>query len=185
LAAINPAVGTSPYLVLINPSAGSLLPIRGWPLDHFKTLAARIVERYDALIVLIGLKEAHDSAAQLCDAIGSAHCVNFTGQTSFKDLLDLMHLAQVLVTVDSGPAHFASLTDIHNIVLFGPETPDLYSPLGPNVTVCSARFSCSPCLSAYNHRETPCRDAQCMSAITVDDVFEAVCSALEKAGQEG
>ena len=43
-----------------------------------------------------------------------------------RELLTLYTLADVLVTNDSGPAHFASLTPVHTVVLFGPETPLLF-----------------------------------------------------------
>jgi ADP-heptose:LPS heptosyltransferase len=92
--------------------------------------------------------------------------------------MDLLNLADVLVTPDSGPAHFAVLTPIKNIVLFGPETPELYAPFGPNTTCFFAGLSCSPCLSAYNHRNTSCTDPKCMKAITVNEVLDTVSASL-------
>ena len=38
----------------------------------------------------------------------------------------LYGLADVMVTNDSGPAHFASLTTIHTVTLFGPDFPFPY-----------------------------------------------------------
>jgi ADP-heptose:LPS heptosyltransferase len=130
------------------------------------------------VIVIIGLEQAGEGAAKILDQVGSSRCIDFTGQTSFKDLMDLLSLAHVLVTADSGPAHFASLTPIKNIVLFGPETPLLYGPLGHNASCLFAGLACSPCLSAYNHRKTSCTDPKCMKAITVDEVFDAVAGSL-------
>ena len=43
-----------------------------------------------------------------------------------SDLLVLYMRREILVTNDSGPAHFASLTPIHVASLFGPETPALF-----------------------------------------------------------
>ncbi len=102
----------------------------------------------------------------------SERCIDFTDKTSFKDLLDLLNLADVLVTADGGTAHFAGLTAIKSIVLFGPETPALYAPLGQHTTCLFAGLACCPRLSAYNHRKTSCTDPKCMKAITVDQVFE-------------
>lgn len=178
LAAFSPAVRDAQYVVVMNPSAGSLLPIRAWPVENYRALAERIIDRWDAVIVLIGLEDARDAAAILCEQVGKRRCIDFTGKTSFKDLMDLMNLGHALVTADSGPAHFAALTKVYNIVLFGPETPTLYKPLGNHATVLFAGLSCSPCLSAYNHRDTRCADPQCMKAITVDAVFDALSRAL-------
>jgi hypothetical protein len=58
-------------------------------------------------------------------------------------------------------------------VLFGPETPDLYRPLG-NSKVIYAGLACSPCVSATNHRKSACIDNVCMRAISVEQVLRAV-----------
>ncbi len=178
LVRINPAVDKVKHLILLNPHAGDLLPVRAWPAENYGALAQRILERLNAVVIIIGLEEARGKAAIILDQVGHSRCIDFTGRTSFKDLMDLLSLAHVLVTADSGPAHFASLTPIKNIVLFGPETPLLYGPLGQDTSCLFAGLSCSPCLSAYNHRKTSCTEPMCMKAITVDEVFNAVSRSL-------
>mgnify|MGYP001126634986 CR=1 FL=1 len=182
LAAMRPAVVTASRLVLLNPSAGRLLPIRAWPIANYVELAQRVIERFDAAVVLIGLADARREASVICTRLNSDRCLDFTGQTSFVDLMNLFTLADVLVTADSGPAHFASLTSVKRFVLFGPETPVLYRPFGIATKCFFAGLSCSPCLSAYNHRKSSCKDARCMEAITVDEVFQALSADLVASG---
>ena len=88
--------------------------------------------------------------------------------------MTLYGLAEVLVTNDSGPAHFATLTPIRVVTLFGPETPALFAARTPRTTVLWAGIVCSPCVNAYNNRQSVCRNNLCMQAITVGDVFEKV-----------
>ena len=97
----------------------------------------------------------------------SPFCIDLTGYTqSIEELLMLLHRASLLITNDGGPGHFAALTAIPTIVFFGPETPVLYKPLGEKVYPFYLSFSCSPCLSAYNHRVSPCDgDNQCLKQI--------------------
>jgi ADP-heptose:LPS heptosyltransferase len=85
----------------------------------------------------------------------------------------------VLVTNDSGPAHFATLTPIDVVTLFGPETPRLFAARTPRNAALWAGLTCSPCVSAYNNRQSPCRNNLCMQAISVEQVFAAVCRAYE------
>jgi ADP-heptose:LPS heptosyltransferase len=66
------------------------------------------------------------------------------------------------------------------VVLFGPETPVLFAPLG-NARIISARLPCSPCVSVYNQRRSACRDNQCMQRINVADVLEATLQYLSAA----
>ena len=79
-----------------------------------------------------------------------------------------------MVTNDSGPAHFASLLQLRTVVLFGPETPRLYSPIGNKHKILYANFACSPCVSVYNGKKSPCNDNRCLKAITVDEVLREV-----------
>jgi ADP-heptose:LPS heptosyltransferase len=83
----------------------------------------------------------------------------------------------VMISNDSGPAHFAAACGLPTIVLFGPETPSLYRPLG-SATAIYAGLACSPCVSASNHRKTACTDNVCMQAIGVEQVFQAAESVL-------
>jgi ADP-heptose:LPS heptosyltransferase len=93
-------------------------------------------------------------------------------------------LAEVLVSNDSGPAHFATLTEVDVVVLFGPETPALFAATSPRTHVLWAGLACSPCINAFNDRVSPCTNNQCMQAITVEQVFAAVCRHYEARCQD-
>ena len=56
--------------------------------------------------------------------------------------------------------------------MFGPETPQLYAPLAEHAHSLYLSFACSPCLTAYNHRNSPCDgDNQCLKQISPADVL--------------
>jgi ADP-heptose:LPS heptosyltransferase len=170
----NPRIRSAP-LVLLNPNASDLLPLRRWPADRYVELASRLLERYSELF--IGFTGAPSEAAannQLADEVGSCRVVQFAGKTTLRQLLVLYTRSDILVTNDSGPAHFASMTPIRVITLFGPETPVLFAARSPNATALWAGIACSPCVNAYNNRQSVCRNNLCMQAITVDDVFKEV-----------
>ncbi len=174
---------TARPIVILNPNASDLLPLRKWPTDRFKALAERILAGYpDALIVLTGAPSERAVAERLCRDLGSTRVVSVAGETSLPELLTLYSLADVLVTNDSGPGHFASLTPVHAIVLFGPETPRLFGPLSSSSTVIWKELACSPCVSVFNHRLSPCQNNVCMQSITVDEVFDAVTAAVASSG---
>lgn len=118
----------------------------------------------------------------MCAAVGNNRCFNFAGATSLRQLPLLYSLAELMVTNDSGPGHFSSITAMPTFVLFGPETPALYGSLG-NSTPVYAGLACSPCVSAANHRKTPCTDNVCLKAITVEQVFSLIEPLLVKRSQ--
>lgn len=167
-------------IVVLNPNTGDLLPIRMWPTERFVELGQRILAGHpDARLVLTGAPSESAGAEEVGRRIGNPERVlSVAGKTTLRDVLVLYTLADVLVTNDSGPGHFASMTDIHNVVLFGPETPQLFGPLGENRHVIWAQLACSPCVNPYNHRFSPCTNNVCMQSITVDQVYREVASAL-------
>jgi ADP-heptose:LPS heptosyltransferase len=170
----NPRIGSAP-LILLNPNASDLLPLRRWPSLRYVELARRLLERYPELF--IGFTGAPAEAGpnnQLANEVGSDRVIRLAGKTTLRQVLVLYTRSEILVTNDSGPAHFASMTPIRVVALFGPETPALFSARSPNATALWAGIACSPCVNAYNNRQSMCRNNLCMQAITVDDVFEKV-----------
>jgi ADP-heptose:LPS heptosyltransferase len=170
----NRRVGSAP-LILLNPNASDLLPLRRWPPRRYVELARRLLTRYPN--VFIGFTGAPAEAApnnQLAYEVGSDHVIPLAGKTTLRQVLVLYTRSEILVTNDSGPAHFASMTPIRVVTLFGPETPALFAARSPNTTVLWAGIACSPCVNAYNNRQSVCRNNLCMQAITVDDVFDKV-----------
>ena len=171
-------------LALINPNASELLPQRRWPQDNYRQLMQRLLARYDDLYVLItGAPAEAEEAEALKKSVGHARCINFAGGCKFAELPHLYSVSTVMVTNDSGPGHFSAITPLKTFVLFGPETPALYGSLG-NSTPIWAGLACSPCVSAANHRKTPCTDPVCMRAISVDEVFHKVCAHLDAPGTD-
>src|SRR6267378_3043318 len=170
----NPRIGSAP-LVLLNPNASDLLPLRRWPPLRYVELARRLLERYPELF--IGFTGAPAEAGpnnQLANEIGSDRVIPLAGKTTLRQVLALYTRSEILVTNDSGPAHFASMTPIQVVTLFGPETPALFAARSPNANVLWAGIACSPCVNAYNNRQSVCRNNLCMQAISVDQVFEKV-----------
>ena len=164
-------------LVLINPNASELLPHRRWMPERFAQLIRRILNLHEDVFVLITGAPEERAAAERLAAAGGPRCASFAGHSALSELPALFALSALMVTNDSGPAHFAAAFGLPTIVLFGPETPKLYQPLGPSRAI-YAGLACSPCVSAHNHRKTACTDNVCMRAISVDAVYAAVAEEL-------
>ena len=167
-------------IVLLNPNASDMLPIRKWETERFIELAQLLLDRNKALVVLFtGASSEQGICEEIAARVNSSRAVCVAGHTTLEELIALYWIADVLVTNDSGPGHFASLSDIKTVVMFGPETPLLFGPLGDQANVIWKRLACSPCVSAFNHRNTPCSDNVCMQMITVDEVLEKVSDIIE------
>ena len=168
-------------LVLLYPSGG-LLPIRAWPLEYFCRTAEGIVSRGHAVGV-IGMPADRALAGAIQEHCRSPLCIDLTGYTkTIRELLVIFHIASLLITNDGGPGQFAVMTPIRSILLFGPETPVLYGPHSPGTKVFYSGIACSPCLTAYNHRNSPCDgDNLCLKVIRPESVLDC---ALEMLAEE-
>jgi ADP-heptose:LPS heptosyltransferase len=161
-------------IILINPNASDLLPQRRWAQERFAQLIQAAATKWpDAVFLVTGSPEEKNYAEHVISLANVPQAYNFAGMVKFNELPALYHLAQVMVTNDSGPGHFSSVTPLPTVVLFGPETPALYGSLGKSIPI-FAGLSCSPCVSAANHRKTPCSNNVCMQAITVPQVIQAM-----------
>ena len=166
-------------IVLVNPNASELLPQRRWMPEHFSELIRKILaEHQDVLVLLTGAPSEKEQAERLRISTGSERCINFAGEVKFTQLTSLYDISLFMITNDSGPAHFASVTRMPTYVLFGPETPALYGSLGETTPIYAA-LACSPCVAATNHRKTPCRDNVCLQVIRPAGVYQVVKPALE------
>ena len=162
------------HIVLVNSNASDLLPQRRWDRENYGDVIKKILQANENIVVLLtGAPSEKDGAQLLADYVNSPRCINFAGAVKFLQLPALYTLSAFMLTNDSGPAHFASITDMHTFVIFGPETPALYGSLG-STTPIFAGMSCSPCVSASNHRKTPCSDNQCIKIITPEWVFNTL-----------
>jgi len=168
-------------LVLLNANASDLIPLRKWEGDRYVELARRLLAEYpDLFIAFTGAPSEAPPIDALVRQVNDPRCFSMAGKTTMRQLLVLDALADVLVTNDSGPAHFAALTDIEIVTLFGPETPKLWGVLGPRSHVISLGLPCTPCVSAYNNRLSSCMNNLCMQGITVDRVQATVRAVLER-----
>ncbi|MFZ1639976.1 MAG: glycosyltransferase family 9 protein [Candidatus Contendobacter sp.] len=165
-------------IVLINPNASDLLPQRRWMPDYFVAVMRGLLADNDDLLVLItGASAEREEAEILKQQVGHERCVNFAGRQSLEELPALYSIAEMMLTNDSGPGHFSAVTNLRTFVIFGPETPRLYGSLG-NSTPIYAGLACSPCVSAANHRKTPCTDNVCLRVIKPEMVLEQLREAL-------
>ena len=167
-------------IVLIYPGGG-LLPIRAWPLDYYCRLTEELLHRGFA-VCIIGLAEDKAVAGTILSHTRNPSCVDLTGYTkTVRELMIIFHFASLLITNDGGPGHFAAMTPIPSIIFYGPETPTLYGPMNENAINFYLNFSCSPCVTAYNHRKSPCDgDNLCLKKINPDDVLAKALEILEE-----
>ncbi len=160
-------------LFLINPGEGRL-PLREWPLENYIEVVRRLLEAPQNYVVIAGTSNGKEKAERIHASIPDKRCFSLSGKTSLREMLTLFTMAEALITNDSGLAHLASLTKIKQFIFFGPESPQVFSPLTENIHIFYAHMPCSPCLSVFNHRESKCDHHRCLKAISPQEIYKVL-----------
>jgi len=166
--------------IVINANAGETALERRWPKEHFIDLIENLIKETEKTIVLIGGANEREYCELISSAVGEAgqsesdsRIINLAGKTTIVELARVLEHADLVISNDSGPAHMADHLGAPTIVLFGPETPALWGPLGEQSRTIYRHISCSPCINVHNMKTVMClRDgAECLTEIMPDTVF--------------
>jgi len=157
-------------VVGINPGAayGSA---KCWILDRYRDVADRLLANPLVHVIFFGDKSGVALVNTICEGL-SERAINIAGQTSLREFMALMSQCDVFLTNDSGPMHIAAALRVPLVAIFG-STNDIATGPYEFGTVIHKHVDCSPCYC----RECP-RDFRCMTSISVDEVYDAVCQEL-------
>ncbi len=173
------ALGLKPGGFLIfNPNASDALGgYRKWPAEKWAELARDVMAKTSLLIVFTGLKTDAKNIEAILSGIGavSGRVIGLAGKLDLDEYLTLISMSRLVVTVDSGPSHFAAALDKPTVTLFGPEWPGLYGYDGPRCRIVYKRLFCSPCYNIHYGKKIVCHNEnRCMTTITSAEVLQAV-----------
>jgi len=162
-------IKTPELLVAINPMAKWETKL--WDNLKFANLADRLIKQANADVIFTGGQEDSEAIENIISNM-KAKAANLAGKTDLKTLAALYEKASIVVSTDTGPMHLAAAIGTSVVALFGPTAPWRTGPFGPGHKIIRANLECSPCFKRQ------CNTIDCMKQITVDQVFDAVMSAI-------
>ena len=141
-------------------------PAKRWPTEYFAELAQKLVMQ-GRQIWLFGAEKDQLLCQQVLDQAGEG-VVDLCGKTRLEDAVDLIALAERVVTNDSGLMHIAAATGRKSVVIYGVSSPGYTPPLSDKAEIVHLGLECSPCFE----RECPLGHYRCLRDISVNEVFE-------------
>jgi len=136
-----------------------------WPVEAYAALADRLIES-QRQVLLIGSQEEAEVSKDVMSRMRHRPIV-LTGKTTLDQITAVLATVDLVVTNDTGPAHIGAALGRPTIVIFGPTNPLTTRPFSPEAEILRHPPECAPCML----RDCPI-DHRCMTAITVDEVFE-------------
>ena len=160
----------------LNPG-GAFGAAKHWPTEYFADLARRIVDHSGRTVLVLCGPGEREQARRIADESKRPHVVSFADfPTSIGLTKAAIRSAELLVTTDSGPRHFAQPFGIPVVTLFGPTHQAWSDTRDPHAVHLQLPVDCGPC----QQRECPLKHHRCMRDLSVDRVYDAVVAQLAR-----
>ena len=178
--------GLSPAHLLVTMHVGGdgFNGRKRWAPKRFAEVAKRLIERFDAHVLLIG----GPADVPMCEEVAALVGRNVTllaGATTLKETAALIELSAVFVGNDSCPLHMAAAVGTPAVGIFGPSNAEQFRPIGKRgyrQRIVRSELPCSPCFHFIGN-DAPwvpntCYSFACLKAISADQVLDAAAELL-------
>jgi 3-deoxy-D-manno-octulosonic-acid transferase/heptosyltransferase-1 len=156
---------------------GTNRPRHRWPAERFAAAADRLVDRYDAGLVLVGREEDREATAEVGRRL-SAPARDLTGATDVPALAAVLQGSDLLLANDSGGVHLAVSAGCPVVAIFGPTSPSLSFPypLSAGRALAGPTGCRRPCF------RRDCPDGHGYDRLGPEEVVEAAAELLRRQG---
>lgn len=157
---------TQPILALCPGAAYG--PAKRWPEEYFASVALQKINT-GWQVWLFGSKQDEIVIEKIRELIAKP-TVSFAGKINLLETIDLLSLADAVVTNDSGLLHMAASLNKPLVAIYGSTSAIFTPPLGEKSKVLQENLPCRPCFK----RECPLQHLNCMHAIKPEKVLTAI-----------
>jgi heptosyltransferase-2 len=141
-------------------------PAKRWPAEYFSEVAESL-EKKGFQIIILGTERDQEPAGIIAGRCGA---VDLAGKTTLGEAVDLLSLAAITITNDSGLMHVAAATGSAVVAIYGSSDPGFTPPMTEKAKILHLGLECSPCF----RRECPLGHTACLADLRPDLVLKAV-----------
>ena len=162
--------------------------LRRWEPEKFAELGKRLINDYNAKILIFGGPDENELKTSINDKINSgltrAQVINsyIVNTENLAQAAAIMKNCKAFVSNDSSLMHVASAMKQNVVAIIGPTNPAYIYPWNTKHKIVSLGLECSPCF-IYSPRPLICfRDDvkfKCIKELTVDMVYQAVAKFID------
>lgn len=160
-------------IVVLCPGA-EFGPAKKWPEAHYAKVADVLIKE-GKQVWIMGSAKDHDTARRISTYLSlesQRFCFNLAGSTTMGEAIDLISLAALVISNDSGLMHIGAALNRRLIVVYGSTSPQFTPPLTDKVAIISLNLSCSPCFK----RECPLGHLDCLKKLQPATVIDTIAS---------
>lgn len=163
-------------------------PAKRWPEQYYAEVAGAMIAR-GWQVWLLGSERDQPVGQTIVEALPKTEQVqsqtesqpqifNLAGRTELADAIDLLSVATLVVSNDSGLMHIAAALARPLVVVYGSTSPGFTPPLADQVEVLSIPVDCGPCFQ----RECPKQHLKCLNDLKPGVAMAAIERLLDTSG---
>ncbi|MGB5178010.1 MAG: lipopolysaccharide heptosyltransferase II [Gammaproteobacteria bacterium] len=130
-----------------------------WPEAYYATLAQEWLSQGWQVWLFGSLND--EPVCERINAQTQGRCENLAGRTRLEDAIDLLAMANFVVSNDSGLMHIAAALQRPMVAIYGSSDPAFTPPLSETAQVERLGLDCSPCFQ----RECPLGHLNCLNEL--------------------
>lgn len=164
------SLNTSKPVLALCPGA-EFGPAKKWPEQYYAEVAQEKLKQGWQVWIYGSVKDeavAEKIKQQLVSH--SEHCHVLAGQTSLAEAIDLLSVADAVVSNDSGLMHIAAALNRTLVAVYGSTSTAFTPPMADKVKTISMDLDCSPCFK----RECPLGHLNCLKELKPSMVLTAL-----------
>ena len=150
-------------------------PAKRWPAESYADLAVKLGDAGFGVWIM-GSQGDCDVARAILEARPGC-AIDLCGRTDLAGAIDLIGVAQVVISNDSGLMHIAAALDRPLVALFGSSSPKHTPPRSTKARVQYLAIECSPCFE----RTCPLGHFRCMRDLGPARIFGEALAAAGRA----
>lgn len=129
--------------IIVNPgrNTNNARDGRVWNITKWNELIEKIHNNYGGTIFVTGTK----SEINFHKPLENSSTILLSGKYNLKESCEILSLADLVISVDSGPIHIASAYNIPTLAILGSTSPDKIKPYGENGHYIGPKTNCKYC----------------------------------------
>jgi heptosyltransferase II len=158
----------------LNPG-GAFGAAKHWPTENFADLARSIIDHLGRTVLVLCGPGEREEARRIVHLASRDRVVSFADfRTSIGLTKAAIRAAEMLVTTDSGPRHFAQPFGVPVVTIFGPTHQQWSDTSDAHAVHLQIQVDCGPC----QRRTCPLKHHRCMQDLSSEWAFDAIIAQL-------
>lgn len=153
-------------VVIHTMPSGYLSELKRWPDENWREVINYLLEKECEIYFTGSKSDYHKIELLLSNFRNEIGLHNIAGKYTLKETVILLKSSQLVLSVNTGIMHLASVLGCNLIALHGPTDPNRWGPLNKNSRIIKSNYPEAPCLNLGFEYKCNDRTGKCMKTIT-------------------